>query len=167
MARPYSFDPEVALEAAMTVFWRDGYDLASITDLQNAMGIKRGSLYQEFGSKKDLFLKALDRYVKHFVDPGITLLTQSEESGKERIRRFFDLIPPDEARGCLLCNSAAGSAGTDSDIRKFVSTQIERLRSAFDTALATDTTDAKERRSEAERLTQLYIGKRVEARAIA
>ena len=50
MARPYSFDPEIALEAAMTVFWRDGYDLASITDLQNAMGIKRGSLYQEFGS---------------------------------------------------------------------------------------------------------------------
>ncbi len=167
MARPYSYDPEVALEAAMHVFWRDGYDLASLSELQDAMGIQRGSLYKEFGSKKNLFLKAFDLYVKQFVNPGITMLTQSDSSGSERINQFFKMIPKHEMRGCLLCNSAAGAARTDSDVHQVVATQIERLRNAFEKALIKQTKDAKERRSEAERLTQLYIGKRVEIRAEA
>lgn len=164
MARPYSFDPQAALNAAMHVFWRVGYDLASLTELQNAMGIQRGSLYQEFESKKNLFLKALELYVVQFVDPGITLLNNTDFTGRERIKRFFDMIPSDENRGCMLCNSAAGAAGTDRDVRDAVSVQLERLRDAFSKALISDYTKADERRAEAERLTQLYIGKRVEAR---
>ncbi|MEP2556819.1 MAG: TetR/AcrR family transcriptional regulator [Rhizobiaceae bacterium] len=148
----------------MHVFWRDGYDLASLSDLQSAMGIQRGSIYKEFGSKKELFLKALDRYVKKFVDPGIALLTQTDGSGQERIERFFELAPRDETRGCLLCSSAAGVAGTDREVRKVVFDQLARLRNAFDTALIEQVTETSNRRSEAERLTQLYIGKRVEAR---
>jgi len=164
MARPYTFDPETALEAAMHVFWRDGYDLASLTELQSEMGIQRGSLYQEFGSKKGLFLKALDHYVMLFVHPGIKLLTQPEGSGSDRINRFFELIPANENRGCLLCNSAAGAAGSDSDVRFAISVQLERLREAFDGALVDDIADRLERRQQAEQYTQLYIGKRVEAR---
>lgn len=167
MARPYSFDPDTALDAAMHVFWRDGYDLASLSTLQEAMGIQRGSLYQEFGSKKGLFLKAFDRYVVLFVDPGLVILCEAEGTGRERISRFFEMIPADETRGCLLCNSAAGAAGTDEDVRRVVSVQLERLRSAFETALSADETDAGECQAEAARLTQLYIGKRVEARAVA
>lgn len=166
MARPYSFDPEVALEAAMNVFWRDGYDLASLSQLQSAMGIQRGSLYQEFGSKKELFLKALNRYIVQFVDPGIVLLTQSCVSGQERIRAFFDSVPKQEPRGCLLCNSAAGVAGTDAEVRQVISEQLGRLRNAFDSALIDAFDDQNARKTEAERLTQLYIGKRVEARTM-
>ena len=167
MARPYSFDPKTALEAAMHVFWRDGYDLASLSDLQNAMGIQRGSLYQEFGSKKQLFLRAFDLYVAQFVDPGITMLSEADCPGSERIKRFFDMIPANEKRGCLLCNSAAGSAGTDDDVRLVVSTQLKRLRNAFNIALIDEYSEPTERWIEAERLTQLYIGKRVEARVVA
>lgn len=166
MARPYSFDPEAALEAAMQVFWRDGYDLASLNSLQNAMGIKRGSLYQEFGSKKALFLKALDRYIDQYVDPGVALLTGADGSGMDRIDRFFDLVPCDERRGCLLCNSAAGVAGTDRDVQRVISTQLGRLRNAFDVALSADIPEQSLRRAEAEKLTQTYIGKRVESRAM-
>ena len=166
MARPYTFDPEVALEAAMHVFWRDGYDLASLSGLQKEMGIQRGSLYQEFGSKKELFLKALDFYVRHYVDPGIDLLTQSEGSGSERIKRFFGLVPANETRGCLLCNSAAGAAGTDIDVRQAISAQLERLRGAFEAALTDEIVDRDERRKKAEQYTQLYVGKRVEARTM-
>lgn len=165
MARPYSFDPNSALEIAMNVFWRDGYDLASISQLQNAMGINRGSLYQEFGSKQKLFLKSFNLYVERFVDPGIKLLSSSDMPGRDRIKHFFDMVPAD-ARGCLLCNSAAGAAGTDNDIRVAVSTQLERLRVAFGDALKDDLPDTNERRSEAERLTQLYIGKRIETRTL-
>lgn len=166
MARPYSFDPDVALDAAMHVFWRAGYDLASLSDLQSAMGIQRGSLYQEFGSKKKLFLKALALYVTKFVDPGIDVLTRSGDTGQDRIKRFFDMVPSDETRGCLLCNSAAGAAGTDDDVRHAIAEQLERLRKAFDSALVKDYLDQTERREKAEGLTQLYIGKRVEARAL-
>lgn len=169
MARPYSFDPEAALEAAMHVFWRDGYDLASLATLQAAMGIQRGSLYQEYGSKKGLFLKALALYVRKFVDPGVALLTQSDRPGEDRIRDFFDQVPADEPRGCLLCNSAAGAAGTDADIRETIAAQLERLRAAFGVALVDADADADDatRRAEAERLTRVYIGQRVEARAAA
>lgn len=167
MARPYTFDPEKALEAAMNVFWRDGYDLASLSSLQREMGIQRGSLYQEFGSKKELFLGALEHYVRLFVDPGIDLLTQSEGSGSERIERFFGLVPTDETRGCLLCNSAAGAAGSDGDVRLAISVQLERMRDAFDRALADEIADRNERRRQAEHYTQLYIGKRVESRTAA
>ena len=166
MARPYTFDPETALEAAMNVFWRDGYDLASLSILQREMGIQRGSLYQEFGSKKELFLKALDCYVRQYVDPGINLLTRSEGPGSARIKRFFGLVPANETRGCLLCNSAAGAAGSDKDVRRAISVQLERLRGAFEVALTEEIADRDKRRQKAEHYTQLYIGKRVEARAM-
>ncbi|WP_337997426.1 TetR/AcrR family transcriptional regulator [Oleispirillum naphthae] len=63
MGRPRAFCVEKALDAALEVFWRKGFDGASLTDLTQAMGINRPSLYAAFGNKEDLFRKALDRYV--------------------------------------------------------------------------------------------------------
>ncbi|WP_342702700.1 TetR/AcrR family transcriptional regulator [Burkholderia arboris] len=60
--RPRSFDKEAALDRAMEVFWRLGYEGASMTDLTAAMGIASPSLYAAFGSKETLFRQALDRY---------------------------------------------------------------------------------------------------------
>src|SRR5882724_6357466 len=61
--RPRTFDIDAALDAALHVFWRKGYDGASLADLTGAMGINRPSLYAAFGNKEALFRKALDRYV--------------------------------------------------------------------------------------------------------
>src|ERR1700687_480877 len=60
--RPRSFDLGKALDAGMLVFWRKGYEGASLSDLTRAMGINRPSLYAAFGDKEALFRKALDRY---------------------------------------------------------------------------------------------------------
>ncbi|MBY8607712.1 MAG: TetR/AcrR family transcriptional regulator [Burkholderia sp.] len=60
--RPRSFDKEAALDRAMEVFWRLGYEGASMTDLTAAMGIASPSLYAAFGSKEALFRQALDHY---------------------------------------------------------------------------------------------------------
>jgi AcrR family transcriptional regulator len=60
--RPREFDTEDALAAALGVFWRKGYDGASLTDLTEAMGITRPSLYAAFGNKEQLFTQALDLY---------------------------------------------------------------------------------------------------------
>jgi AcrR family transcriptional regulator len=60
--RPREFDVERALDRALGVFWRKGYEGASLADLTRAMGINRPSLYAAFGSKEELFRLALDRY---------------------------------------------------------------------------------------------------------
>src|SRR6201995_4973571 len=62
VGRPREFDVEEALSAALKVFWRKGYEGASLTDLTEAMGITRPSLYCAFGNKEALFRKALDLY---------------------------------------------------------------------------------------------------------
>jgi AcrR family transcriptional regulator len=61
--RPRAFDPDVALEGAMHVFWAKGYEGASLSDLTRAMRINRPSLYAAFGNKEKLFHKVLDRYM--------------------------------------------------------------------------------------------------------
>src|SRR3954467_15810159 len=60
--RPREFDVDHALTAALRVFWSKGYEGASMTDLTDAMGITRPSLYAAFGNKEALFRKALDLY---------------------------------------------------------------------------------------------------------
>jgi AcrR family transcriptional regulator len=60
--RPREFDPDAALDAALVVFWRSGYESASLSDLTDAMGINRPSLYAAFGNKQELFRRAIARY---------------------------------------------------------------------------------------------------------
>ena len=64
IGRPRAFDVNEALDRALDVFWRKGYEGASICDLTAAMGINPPSLYAAFGNKEELFRKALDRYVE-------------------------------------------------------------------------------------------------------
>jgi AcrR family transcriptional regulator len=62
--RPRTFDADAALEKAMVVFWEQGYEGASLTDLTEAMGIARKSMYAAFGNKEELFRKVLQRYLE-------------------------------------------------------------------------------------------------------
>ena len=64
IGRPRAFDADAALERAMLAFWARGYDGTSLSDLTEAMGISRKSLYAAFGNKEELFRKALQRYVE-------------------------------------------------------------------------------------------------------
>ena len=60
--RPRAFDEDQALDGAIDVFWRLGYEGASLTELTRAMGINKPSMYAVFGSKEELFVRALERY---------------------------------------------------------------------------------------------------------
>lgn len=62
MGRPREFDVDKALDTALKLFWQKGYEGTSLSDLTEAMGINRPSLYAAFGNKENLFRKALDRY---------------------------------------------------------------------------------------------------------
>jgi AcrR family transcriptional regulator len=62
LGRPRSFDVDEALDQALNVFWRKGFEGTSLPDLTTAMGINRPSLYAAFGNKESLFRKAVERY---------------------------------------------------------------------------------------------------------
>lgn len=174
MARPRAFDIDEAIATAMDVFWRHGYEEAGLAELCASMGITRGSFYKAFGSKRALFLKALERYESDYVEGAITLLTTSEAPAPERIATVFrggvEAARSGDGRGCLLCNTASGPALGDEGIRSAVSGQLDRLTEAFATALANDpdfaTEPADTRMAEARRLTLGYVGLRVLGRGV-
>lgn len=68
MGRHRQFDVEKALDAALCVFWRKGYEGASYTDLTEATGVERPALYAAFGNKEALFRRALERYNETYLD---------------------------------------------------------------------------------------------------
>ena len=82
LGRPREFDPEVALERALEAFWTHGYDATSITDLLDATGLAKGSLYKGFGDKKHLFTLALDAYLAD-ANSGLAECDASSETGRE------------------------------------------------------------------------------------
>jgi AcrR family transcriptional regulator len=65
--RPREFDIELALDRAMELFWRKGYEGTSLSDLTDTLGITRPSLYAAFGNKEALFRRALERYETNVV----------------------------------------------------------------------------------------------------
>jgi AcrR family transcriptional regulator len=81
IGRPRGFDVDEALERAMLVFWEQGYEGASLTDLTGAMGITRTSMYAAFGNKEELFRKALERYTEGPASYGARALEEPTAQG--------------------------------------------------------------------------------------
>ncbi len=108
--RPREFDADEALDRALHVFWRQGYEGASLTDLTEAMGISRPSLYAAFGNKEDLFRRALDRYSE--TGPGaVQREALDQPTAKAVVERMLRgaaqcLTDPDNPRGCLAVQGA-------------------------------------------------------------
>lgn len=86
MARPREFDEEQALDRAMDVFWRKGYQGTSTDDLMEAMGIGRGSFYNAFGSKRDVYLRTLDRYLDLLDERGPYRVLYEMEPGADALK---------------------------------------------------------------------------------
>jgi AcrR family transcriptional regulator len=123
--RPRSFDREQALEAAMEVFWRRGFDGTSISDLTEAMGINPPSLYAAFGDKEKLYLEAVEYYRVHrgehmrqAMAEAPTARAAVENALREAVNEFSR---KDSPAGCLLTmsNSCAGvSVGVQAVLAK-------------------------------------------------
>lgn len=121
MARPRTFDIDEALDAAMLVFWRVGYERATLTELTQAMGINRPSLYAAFGNKEELFRKALARYAEGPSGYEAAALAQptAREVALALLRGGVALqTQPDLPHGCLAVLSAPSNADESSPIGK-------------------------------------------------
>ncbi|MBC2731271.1 MULTISPECIES: TetR/AcrR family transcriptional regulator [unclassified Thiobacillus] len=129
--RPLEFDPDAALDAAMQVFWRNGYENTSMQDLLEVMQISKSSLYQAFGGKQALF----ERCMTHYGDEMIGSLRealQASPSGLGFIRQFLESVLDEargvcEARGCLVLNTANEFARRNPQIAKAVSQGLNRF----------------------------------------
>jgi AcrR family transcriptional regulator len=114
--RPRAFDTDRALGAALHVFWRHGYEGASLADLTAAMGINRPSLYAAFGNKEKLFRRALDYYAASAAAVHENALRQP--TARDAVGALLHAIADaqgsrDHPRGCLMVQSAlaCGPAG--------------------------------------------------------
>ena len=119
--RPRSFDPEKALDCALQVFRQKGYEGASLSDLTEAMGINRPSLYAAFGDKESLFRKALDRYSNTAMEYLHETLTEKTARGfVERLLRSAaeQLTDPHSPPGCLTITGALACKDESQSIRK-------------------------------------------------
>ncbi len=118
--RPRSFDREAALDAAMEVFWRKGYEATSISDLTGAMGINPPSLYAAFGDKERLFMTAIERYSE---ERGESCPYACEPTARGAIQRLLTymahvLTGGDHPRGCMMMMAAATSANASEMMQK-------------------------------------------------
>lgn len=118
--RPRDFDLNAALDAALHVFWKKGYEGASLTDLTEAMHINRPSLYAAFGNKEELFRKALDSYASR--SPFFTEALQ-EKHIRDVIEKilygYADILTDiSRPRGCLIINAALACSKTAEPVRQ-------------------------------------------------
>jgi TetR/AcrR family transcriptional repressor of nem operon len=139
MPRPKSFDEDAVLEQAVQLFWERGYEGTSLADLEAHLGLGRQSLYNAFGDKHALYLKALDRYRREAGEPQLAGLI-AEDAGFETIRAFFRrsvklLTAPGPRRGCMIANAIAERAAHDPETTVQCTLARDRLERVFRRAL--------------------------------
>ncbi len=136
--RPREFDPSAAVATSMRVFWRVGYTAATVPQLSEAAGVSTSSIYNTFGSKRGVYLAALDLYLElareHMYGP---MLTGSD--GVRDIEAFLDRLrsaaetPP--ALGCLVTKATAEFGDADPAVVERTAGYRRELREAFTAAL--------------------------------
>lgn len=143
MGRQREFDVDEALDAALGVFWRKGYEGASYTDLTQATGVERPGLYAAFGNKEALFCQALDRYYAHYLDFFRKALERptSREVAADILHGAVELNTryPDRT-GCLGVHGALAGSDDAEPVREAVVQAREKgealLRQRFERAQA-------------------------------
>ena len=114
--RKKEFDKQDALVEAMKVFWKKGYLGASLTDLIQAMGINKPSLYATFGNKEQLFLQVTDYYLTQIATPPDSFLLDETLTQKQILKSYImakieNQCRDDTPRGCFISYCATEGKG--------------------------------------------------------
>jgi AcrR family transcriptional regulator len=146
--RPRGFDREKALLGAMKVFWAQGYDGATLPELQQAMGgIAPPSFYAAFGSKEDLFREAVELYSKTLGAPMMQVLAQ-EPSARAAIEGLLHaavqaFCKPGAPRGCMLVSAALNITPTSQQVQEYLHDLRARRRKAIQERLRRGVTEGE------------------------
>jgi TetR/AcrR family transcriptional repressor of nem operon len=139
--RPKEFDTDVACDAALGVFWRQGYEATSINDLVAELGIAKASLYATFGPKHQLYVTALERYIER---TNARIVADLAGSGpalpavRRLVHRYVDEILADSDRvGCLVINAAMERLPGDDKVARLVERSWDTLEVSLTMALTT------------------------------
>jgi TetR/AcrR family transcriptional repressor of nem operon len=138
MARTKEFDPDGALQKAMELFWRHGYEATSMARLTEHLGIGRASLYATFGDKRELYLRALRRYLETRDPDPLELLSQPGPA-MPAVRALVEAyvqgtLEDEQRRGCLVVNSATELLPSDGPVSRVVESSWDGLEVALASA---------------------------------
>lgn len=128
VGRPRGFEPQAALQAALDVFWRQGFEATSLDDLTAAMGLSRSSFYGTFGSKQAVLLASVQTYVDR-IFASLESCASSEPDPVKAARAMFNTITghSSDARGCLFVNSVTELAPRDPDLGRLARIHVDRV----------------------------------------
>ena len=144
IGRPREFDRDAALEAAMLLFWRKGFAATSMTDLCDAMDVRSPSLYAAFGSKEELYLEAVERYVDiqgHLVWDRLEDGATARAGVENLLNAGTENLPKSRTTpaGCMAILAAVGDewpAAIVGVAKKVRLDMLSRLRARLETAVA-------------------------------
>lgn len=120
MGRSKEFEENVVLQKAMELFWQQGYEKTSMSDLVEHMGIHRKSIYDTFGDKHSLYLKVIDRYGE-FSTANFKTETLKAKTSYQAIQYIFDYIiegNENKNNGCLFVNATTELGPWDQEVLK-------------------------------------------------
>jgi TetR/AcrR family transcriptional repressor of nem operon len=135
MARPRTFDIDEAVDGAMLIFWEKGYAGTSLADLLDATELSKSSLYETFGSKRDLFLRTIDHFRTTRLATVGSILNGQPTAGAG-IRKLLTMQgehsrPTNSRQGCYLGKCAVDCAPGDTHVTKRVDAGVSGIRALF------------------------------------
>jgi TetR/AcrR family transcriptional repressor of nem operon len=137
VARPLEFDRQDALQAAMQLFWRQGYSATSLNQLLEAMDIGRSSFYAAFDDKRSLFVEALDLFSERTrrilrepaqVEPAAQVYDFFQNT-------LFDVSLRRSRRGCMMVNTVLELADVDDGLSELATRHLKRIEADFERLL--------------------------------
>lgn len=175
MARTKDFDEKEVLTKAVHLFWHKGYNGTSMQDLVDGLGISRSSLYDTYGDKHTLFIKALESYQENASGSMCNIVTNNV-SAKEAIKQLLELtavelIDDNQHKGCFMTNAAVEVAPHDAEVSNVICQNDQLIENAFYTAIkkgqkSGEISDKKDPRAIARFIFNTVKGLRVSAKSV-
>ncbi|GAB2675810.1 TetR/AcrR family transcriptional regulator [Flavihumibacter cheonanensis] len=132
--RPKNYDKDKVLYAATNLFWEKGYESTSLEDLMRVMDLGKGSFYNSFGSKRDLFIECVRYYDSKAIDHIADLLANSErpiEEIKNIFRRCAESNKTAHFLGCFAGNIITELATIDPELTNLAKAHLKKLEALF------------------------------------
>jgi TetR/AcrR family transcriptional repressor of nem operon len=132
------FDRSTALDRALVLFWRKGYQAASLSDLLQAMNISRSSFYATFGDKRRLYLECLGLFGKRTKD--VLLRARDNKAPLDALRSFFEYTAAGQRGqrcewGCMMVSTVLELADVDDDLSARASSLLAEMQAEFESCL--------------------------------